>query len=959
MTLREHLDALRAGRSHCVAIAGEAGIGKTRLVDELLGDVTPRREVVLRGRAEELEREVPFALVVDVLDGHVQTLDPEVLARLGDERRAALAAILPSLHGAGPVAAATQAERYRYHHAVRALLEELARERPLIVALDDVHRADEASTELLAVLLRRGLRNAVLLVLAYRGDGAPPMLLKAVESAARDDRLTVCELEPLTRDEADALLGDDVDTAIRPSLFRHSGGNPFYLEQLARAPDAESVLRARVLGAGDADGFAAVPPVVRAAVEQELDALAPRALALLEGAAVVGDPFEPELAADVGGLGERLALDELDELIRAGLVRPTATPRKFAFRHPIMRHAVYEATGDGWRLAAHERAAAALAARGEPPPQIAPHLERSARTGDAAAVAVLAQAGHQAAPHAPGTAARCFAAALRLLPPQDEANGTRLDLLVAHAGALMSAGRLTESRTDLAEALRLLPPGAGDQRLRVVSLLAQTEAFLGSDGDARGVLEDALRLTGGAPGAQRAQLVFEIAIEHMRSGEQYQAASCAVEALAHGRRGAHRRLQAAVAALLGMTDHERGNLEAAQQHVDEATAIVDGLADRELRDELAVLFHLAAAEVGIGRYAAAIGHSERGLALARATGCTLLIVPFSWTRGWSALSLGQLDAAARSVATMLDAAQLLGIDHYLACAWALQSAVAVERGDLTWAVTAGESAMEFERAVPRGLLTQRCLCVLGHAYIASGRPQEGAEIILERAGGEDLPRLAAGWRSRAYEILCDAELARGRVDVAGDWADRAAERAVTPEQRALARRARASCALARGHAAGALADASEAADELRSQGLRIEAARTMTVVGRARAADGDTTGAIETLEQSFLELDEWGAGRGRDEAGQELRRLSQRVPRRGHPGCGDEGVTALSGREREVAELVAEGRTNKEIAAALFLSVRTIENHVSNTFRKLGVSSRTQIAREVGRASDAARARES
>src|SRR5207342_3454974 len=111
-----------------------------------------------------------------------------------------------------------------------------------------------------------------------------------------------------------------------------------------------------------------------------------RARRILEGAAVAGDPFDPELASAAAGAREPATLDPLDELLRLDLVRQTNVPRRFRFRHPLVRRAVYEATPGGWRLSAHERTAEALGERGASASARAHHVERAARQGDVAAV---------------------------------------------------------------------------------------------------------------------------------------------------------------------------------------------------------------------------------------------------------------------------------------------------------------------------------------------------------------------------------------------------------------------------------------------------------------------------------------------------------------------------------------------------------------------------------------------
>jgi hypothetical protein len=126
-----------------------------------------------------------------------------------------------------------QAERYRLHHAIGALIAELAEQQPVVLVLDDLHWADAASLELVAHFLRRPPTGPVLLVLAYRSNQAPPELLVALAAAAREGSLTQIELATLGESAAEELLAD-IDASWRPAIYRESGGNPFYLEELAR-----------------------------------------------------------------------------------------------------------------------------------------------------------------------------------------------------------------------------------------------------------------------------------------------------------------------------------------------------------------------------------------------------------------------------------------------------------------------------------------------------------------------------------------------------------------------------------------------------------------------------------------------------------------------------------------------------------------------------------------------------
>jgi predicted ATPase len=298
----------------------------------------------------------------------------------------ALAAVLPAL--AGTAAEAAPGDRHRTHRAVRDLLERLAAVRRLVLWMDDVHWADAASLDALAALVSRPPSAPVLFAVAAREGRLPDRLALALGDAHRDDRALALRLGPLSETEAAELVGEAAS-----AIYPQTGGNPFYLEQLAR------VSGARVFARGAVEE--SVPPAVAAALAAELSALAPDARRVLEGAAVAGDPFEPALAAAVAELDERAALPALDELLARALVRPGEGARRFAFRHPIVRHAVYTATPPGWRLGAHARAAEELERRGAGPVERAHHVEHAARPGDEHAIELLGSAAAELQPRAP------------------------------------------------------------------------------------------------------------------------------------------------------------------------------------------------------------------------------------------------------------------------------------------------------------------------------------------------------------------------------------------------------------------------------------------------------------------------------------------------------------------------------------------------------------------------------
>src|SRR3954447_802437 len=382
-------DVDHGGGAAAVELVGEPGIGKSRLLAEFADEADSRGRLVLAGSASELERDLPFAVFVDALDEYLRAFDTSRLEDLDEHVLTELAHVFPSLSKLATVPVlALQHERYRAHRAVRALFELLASTRPFVLVLDDFHWADSASIELLGALLRRPPAAPVLIAVGVRPRQMPERLAAALDRAQRSAALTCVELGALTQAEAKELVGDRGD-----DLYEESGGNPFYLEQLSRLAGHETALLSTLDAA-----FAGidVPSAVAASLNEELSLLSAGARRVYEGAAGAGDPFEPELAAAAADTSKADAMDAVDELLQFDLVRTTDVPRRFRFRHPLVRRAVYEATPAGWRLGAHERCARTLGERGATASVRAHHVRRSAREGDLDAVAVLREAGHEA-----------------------------------------------------------------------------------------------------------------------------------------------------------------------------------------------------------------------------------------------------------------------------------------------------------------------------------------------------------------------------------------------------------------------------------------------------------------------------------------------------------------------------------------------------------------------------------
>jgi DNA-binding CsgD family transcriptional regulator/tetratricopeptide (TPR) repeat protein len=930
------------GDAAAVELVGEPGIGKSRLLTEFAGRADTQGRLVLGGAGSELERDLPFAVFVDALDDYLRGLGPSRLQHLDEDVVTELAQVFPSMSDLATThVVALQHERYRAHRAVRALFELLAKTRPLVLVLDDFHWADSASIELLGALLRRPPAAPVLIAVAVRPRQMPERLATALERAHRAAALTRVELGALTPEEARELVGERLDV-----LYDESGGNPFYLEQLSRSFNRDSASsRSPDVALTGID----VPSAVAASLNEELALLSDSARRVLEGAAVAGDPFEPELAAAAADASEAEAMDAVDELLQLDLVRDTDVPRRFRFRHPLVRRAVYETTPAGWRLGAHERCAQALARRGATAAARAHHVQRSAREGDADAVAVLREAGDDAIRLAPASAAQWFADALRILP--HAAVEERIELLRARSGALTAVGRFADSHAALVEALAIVPEGSHVLAAKLSRACAAVESLLGRHEQAGSRLARALERLPDQGSPEAVALMTELAVNlvwRARYEEMHQWADRAVTA---ARRLGDAPLIAAALALGVLADSMMGGAERAEASRREATAIVDSLSDEELASHLEAPSRLAGTELYLGRYGDGEVHATRALDVARATGQGELLLVLVATLGGIWRLRGRLAEAGELLDGGIEAARVLGNTHALVWTLLGRSAAALHAGNLELALAAAQEAFDLNRDLDGGFHSAEAAVDLARALLESGEPQQAAELLLGSAGGEDLVLIAGGPRAHYLESLARCWLALDRPADAKRAADAAEVWASTlqlPMALAWADRAAAAVDLYAGEAARAAERALAAAAAADEAGAPVEAALSRTLAGRALAEAGERERAATELQRATRAFEACGAARYRDEAERELRKLGHRIHRRTRPGRTDgTGIETLTERELQVARLVVDRKTNSEIAAELFLSQKTIETHLRNIFRKTDVSSRVALARAV------------
>ena len=402
---------------------------------------------------------------------------------------------------------------------------------------------------------------------------------------------------------------------------------------------------------------------------------------------------------------------------------------------------------------------------------------------------------------------------------------------------------------------------------------------------------------------------------------------------------------------LGLLAHGQSlanELAAAEESAQEAERLADGLSDEQLANRLDGLNRLAWATLGLERYADAVAHAERGMRIVRQTGQHQYAPLLLSAQALGQMFMGALREASELAMAALETARLAGND-YVTCSVLTSSChVALAAGDIELARRYADESVELVEVLAGRRIPTMAAVRLAVLEREMGEPDTSHDLA-GLAGGWDLPLIPL-WRSGYLEALTRAALADGDQPGAERYAAASEEAARDGGglDRAFSLRALAEVAVGGNPAAAAeLAEAS--AVEADRVGARVEAARSRALAGRAQVAAGERDEGVAALRAAELELGELGAMRSRDEARRDLRKLGARSETRGHVADGESGMPSLSAREREVSGLVRDRKTNKQIAAELFLSEKTIESHLRNIFFKLDVGSRVEVARAVER----------
>jgi len=913
------IEAAARGASRVVVLVGGAGIGKTRLLDELHRR-TRLRARWLVGRGSPLAATLPFSAVAEGLESHLRTLAPARVAELCQPYAAALTALVPSVAVALGDQPGAAPGRLGMLEAFTRLLAALAADRPVVLVVDDLHRADPSTWDLVGYIARSPLAAAVLVVVACRDDelSARVDLADAVLALVRDGLAAEVRVEPLAVEEvatlAEQMVGPAQATAeLTRWVYERTRGNALFasavLDDLARDPSRRSV-----------------PATIRERVRSVTATLPDEAREVLEAAAVLGARFE---VAAIVGLVPVGAEQWLDELTRRGLLtEPSAIETgAYDFSHPLVQEAVYEDMGAMRRRALHRRAADALGA--QPLPVRAYHAARGALPGDTAALDLLTTAAREAeAQQLHRQAVGLLQAALSLSPAGAPQRAQLLDELAWQAGCVGDHTAGVPALRELEGLVRDDVAARAGAGMRLASLLAWGQGDLdAAHGEAAAAVD--LLTTAGADLARAAALNELAWIDGARGDMAAQvsgsrAALAVAEALGGAEPALHARGNLGAALVFG--DGVDEGIEQLRRGLEEARSGQDVTQldwfTAVLADGLGMQGRFDDADVAIAAFHTA-GLRPVDLLASR----TAVI---DWWRGRWGSALANCRA---SQALAPGAAPI-----HSAWAESLAGLVEVAMGNRSAALP---HLAQGERVYGGRLLfwfSARHDWAFGVAHWLLGDIATAVDHLRRAAAAtESMGALAVAAQllPDVVEVLAGA----GEIDEATTYLGRLRDHCERhPSPHLLGQHAYTHGVLlaARGDRTGAREEFTVAAAAAQSVGTPFVRARSLEHLARCTPPDeavaslSDAARIYATLPAPLHEARVMARLR-------ELGSAGRRVAR---------SLAEVTPREQEVLALARRGLTAREIAARIHVSERTVETHLAHIYQKLGVSSRRELLME-------------
>jgi DNA-binding CsgD family transcriptional regulator len=908
-SLAARADATRRGEGALAVIAGAAGTGKSTLLARVMRYARESGLTVCRGRGSELEQDLPFGLMRQLLEPLVAAAPPEHQAQLfADAAAGARRLVLDSPMAGDSVGG----DDFATLHALFWLVAGIAAETSVLLAVDDLHWADAPSVRALNYLAGRVAELPVLIVVALRPGESTGVadLIRPLHSSPGAQRL---ELTALGAESVASLVRASIPDAgdeLCDAFSEASGGNPFYLRELVRTltaggarPEAAEVRAAALIGVGDH-------------LLARLRSLGPAAPKLAMAMAVMGASGRLDHAAAVAGLGHDTAAEAALAMRRVEIL---AREDPFEWIHPLVRRSLYDGLSVTHRDALHTRAAEVLMDAGAMPGVVAAHLAALRPSGSTAVVeGLLAAVDEALSRNAPDVAVDLLGRALA------EDTRQRFTLLL-QLGAIEVSRRSPAAIEVLREAHEL----ADDPRERALVALRLGEILthVGYYQEAVSMICDGLaELDGSDPDltlemevARAVSFAFDPALAPQLWKDRPR-----LHVLAERDAWPAR----ALSALLALTYAFRGERLSEIPTLCEQ-ALQGGRLLAERGAGAWTPAHVIGALTTVEAYDRALAVADVVEAAARSQGAVSNVLLADGVRGDVVGRRGDLAGAEEILRSLAETSQSIGWLLGLITALWWMGDVILERAandDLADLLDSFEVPPGFEAVAPGAW----ALVIRGRVRASRGRRDEAVEDL--RAAGAVFDGLGFGvlhdpWRSDLALVLPTSEREEARALVAEELRQAAATGFARPRAVAL----HASGLLTAGDAGIELLE--ESAMLLAASPARYHLARAQVDLGAALRRSGRVTDARESLRAGMELSFACGADRLVTRAREELLAAGARPRRIVRSGFG-----ALTGSERRVVRLAMEGRSNPEIAQALFLSVKTIETHLSNAYAKLGLS---------------------
>jgi DNA-binding NarL/FixJ family response regulator len=923
---REHeldeIDAVLAeavsGNGRAVAIEAGAGLGKTRLLQEARRVGTSAGLSVLSARATELERNFTFALVRQLFEAQLVALPSDERVQVLEGAGAAKNALgLAQEDGESP-------DSFAVLHGLYWVTAALAERGPLLIEIDDAHWADASSLDYLRFLLPRLEELPVLLVIAVRPD--EPDLRDGLRRILSDPSLLHLSPAPLSKGATRTLLsqglGSEPDPSFAATCHEQSGGNPFLLSELARTLAERGV---EPWAAQDELVRELTPERIAHWVALRIQRLSAAAGAVARALAILGDDSDLRLVAAMAELDPETTGEVADELRRSAIVEDGASLR---FIHPLVRNAVYAEIPAGERARAHVRAADLLRESDASPERIGGQLLAGEASGDRATVETLLEAGERAlATGSPSSAIAYLARALAEPPPID----LRVAILDPLLTAIYKAADLATFATieaDVHAELERDPSLLSRWAFQLILAMGMGGRF-----DEAGALIDEAVEVADAQGDPEHAFQLEAQLRTMallgasvREVDLERYAGQIDPNSAAGRVAAAMEVRSLV---VNGTAEEA--VEAAKRALGNDCAIF--AEEAEVAAAVTSLLALVIAdEMDAARHAA-----ERALAIAGENGAASSLMRARFVSGFVAWGYGDLVTAEAELRQGLDLARLAGIAPLAILFVAALVEILVERDELEVAETELQTLGMASGSMPANVIFNGLLLTRGRLLVERGAFEAAVEdftafsngLKAMGVGADGIP-WRASWAIRAFVAAGERERARELTEqmliASRKWGAPAT----------VAQVLRGAAVLLGG--AEGIEALEEAAALMERSPRRLEHAHVLADLGEALRREGRRVEAREPLRRAFELARRCGAARLAKRANAELQATGLTV-RRYTP----IGVESLTPSERRVAEMAASGMTNRQIAQSLFVTVKTVEAHLSASYDKLDIRSRREL----------------